>query len=53
MLSVFLSVFSLSVLALMGTQQSQINNAKPFLIITIVALILGVIAYMQKYQQHR
>ncbi|MBW5289511.1 hypothetical protein [Abyssogena phaseoliformis symbiont] len=43
----------LSVLALIGAQQNQINNTKPFLIITIVALILGVMAYMQKYQQHR
>ncbi len=42
------SVFSLGVLALIGNQQAQINNFKPFLVITIVAFILGAMAYYQK-----
>lgn len=48
-----LSTTSLSVLALIGTKQAEINNFKPFLIITIIALILGVLAYYQKQLQHR
>ncbi len=48
-----LSTVSLSSLALMGSQQVQTNNLKPFLVIGIVTLILGAIATYQKYlQQH-
>ncbi|NYT28323.1 hypothetical protein [Candidatus Thiodubiliella endoseptemdiera] len=48
-----LSTVSLSSLALMGSQQAQTNNLKPFLVIGIVTLILGAIATYQKYlQQH-
>ncbi|MDC9715206.1 MAG: hypothetical protein PSN36_05265 [Gammaproteobacteria bacterium] len=47
-----LSTISLSTLALMGTQQAQINNFKPFLVIILVALVLGVMAIYQKHLQH-
>jgi uncharacterized membrane protein len=47
------STISLSVLALVGNQQAQINNFKPFLVITIVALILGSVAYYQKSLQRQ
>ncbi|SMN13891.1 hypothetical protein BHECKSOX2_1082 [Bathymodiolus heckerae thiotrophic gill symbiont] len=48
-----LSIVSLNTLALMDTQQVQINNFKPFLVITIVALVLGAMAIYQKHLQHR
>ncbi|CAC9477156.1 hypothetical protein [bacterium endosymbiont of Bathymodiolus sp. 5 South] len=47
-----LSTTSLSVLALIGAQQAQINNFKPFVVIVTVALILGAMAYYQKHLQH-
>lgn len=50
-LSILVSTTSLSVLALVGTQQAQINNTKPFLIITLVTLILGAMASYQKHLQ--
>ncbi|SFV87638.1 hypothetical protein MNB_SUP05-SYMBIONT-5-1154 [hydrothermal vent metagenome] len=46
------STTSLSVLAFIGTKQAEISNFKPFAIIIIVALILGVVAYYQKQLQH-
>ncbi len=46
-----LSTTSLSVLALIGAQQAQINNFKPFVVIVLVALTLGVIATYQKHLQ--
>jgi hypothetical protein len=39
-------------LALIGAQQAQINNFKPFVVIVTVALILGAMAYYQKHLQH-
>ncbi|SMN10739.1 hypothetical protein SPBRAN_914 [uncultured Candidatus Thioglobus sp.] len=48
-----LFVFSLSVLAFVGSQQAQINNFKPFLVITVVALVLGTVAYYQKSLQNQ
>lgn len=39
-----LSITSLSVLALIDTQQAQTNSFKPFIAIVLVALTLGVIA---------
>ncbi|AYQ56188.1 hypothetical protein BTHERMOSOX_1388 [Bathymodiolus thermophilus thioautotrophic gill symbiont] len=48
-----LSTVSLSALALIGTQQAQINNFKPFLVITVVVSILGVMAiYQKRLQRH-
>ena len=47
-----LSTTSLSVLALIGAQQAQINNFKPFMVIILVALVLGAIATYQKYLQN-
>lgn len=52
LISGLLSTTSLSVLALIGVKQAQINNFKPFLVITIVVLILGVTATYQKHLQH-
>ncbi|CAB9539372.1 hypothetical protein [uncultured Gammaproteobacteria bacterium] len=52
-IGVLLSTVSLSALALIGTQQAQINNFKPFLIITVVVSILGAIAtYQKRLQRH-
>jgi uncharacterized membrane protein YeiH len=48
-----LSSASLSVFAMIGTQQAQINNLKPFMVITLVALTLGLMAAYQKKLQHR
>ncbi|SMM97849.1 hypothetical protein SPONL_1495 [uncultured Candidatus Thioglobus sp.] len=48
-----LSVFSLSVLAFVGSQQAQLNNFKPFLVITVVAFTLGIVAYYQKSLQNQ
>ncbi|WXT99593.1 MAG: hypothetical protein Ctma_0293 [Catillopecten margaritatus gill symbiont] len=48
-----LSTTSLSVLALIGSKQAEINNFKPFLVIASVALILGVMATYQKHLQYR
>ncbi|CAC9494361.1 hypothetical protein [uncultured Gammaproteobacteria bacterium] len=47
-----LSTTSLSVLALIGAQQAQINNFKPFMIIILVVLVLGAMATYQKYLQN-
>lgn len=48
-----LSTASLSALALIGVQQVQINNFKPFLVITVVVSILGVMAaYQKRLQRH-
>jgi hypothetical protein len=50
-IAVILSSTSLSVLALMGEHQAQINNFKPFMVITIVTLLLGTMAAYQKHLQ--
>ncbi|CAC9528896.1 hypothetical protein [uncultured Gammaproteobacteria bacterium] len=47
-----LSTTSLSVLALIGVQQAQINNFKPFMIIILVVLVLSAMATYQKYLQN-
>ncbi|CAB5496120.1 hypothetical protein [uncultured Gammaproteobacteria bacterium] len=47
-----LSTTSLSVLALIGAQQAQINNFKPFMIIILVVLVLSAMATYQKYLQN-
>ncbi len=47
-----LSTTSLSVLALIGAQQAQINNFKPFMVMVLVTLTLGMMATYQKHLQH-
>jgi hypothetical protein len=47
-----LSTTSLSVLALIGAQQAQINNFKPFMVIILVVMVLGAMATYQKYLQN-
>ncbi|BAS67441.1 hypothetical protein [Bathymodiolus septemdierum thioautotrophic gill symbiont] len=53
LIGVLLSTTSLSVLALIGAKQAEINNGKAFVVITIVALILGAMAFYQKQLQPR